>query len=347
MSSTTNPPGAIHRRPDCVVIDTNIWRSELLLKTPLGVSFVYTLGRQQGRLGLPEVVERELKKQIVEAGLEAVEQNNKWSRIATTLTGSPFFPLSHSAGDFEQIVEKRLDELTPVLLRVPFTLEHARAALDMVNAKVPPNAKNQQFKDSAIWQAVLHLSQEYAVHLVTNDRAFLANREDPSQGLAANLQADCAAADARVGIYCDLGSCLQAVSGNRPPFDRDHLVPLIESFVMPRLQAEATRLRCELKEVLDTKIEAFWTQTANRVALDYTVALRFEPESPSQQEREAERTAIAHGSCYYDSTSDTVDEGFIQETRFLSRSSTGRSMHARSYDYENLSIPFPRPLPQE
>jgi len=68
------------------------------------------------------------------------------------------------------------------MVRVPFTLEHAKAALEMVDARMPPNGeKNQQFKDSAIWQAVLALSSDYRVHLVTNDRAFLLNRGDPSK----------------------------------------------------------------------------------------------------------------------------------------------------------------------
>ena len=49
---------ATTRKPDCVVIDTNIWRLELLLKAPVGVSLVYTLGRQKGCIGLPEVVEK-------------------------------------------------------------------------------------------------------------------------------------------------------------------------------------------------------------------------------------------------------------------------------------------------
>lgn len=31
-------------KPTCVVIDTNIWCSHLLLKTPLGESAVYALG---------------------------------------------------------------------------------------------------------------------------------------------------------------------------------------------------------------------------------------------------------------------------------------------------------------
>jgi hypothetical protein len=333
------------QQSECVVIDTNIWRSELLLKTPVGMSFIYTLGRQQWRLALPEVVERELAKQIVEAGLGAVEHANKESRIVATLTGLPPWLLSQKASDFEQIVNTRLSELTPILVRVPFTIEHARAALGMVDAKVAPNTRSQQFKDSAIWQALLHLAQEYAVHFVSNDREFYLDRGDPSNGLAANLREDCKTANARIAIYCDLGSCLKAISSNRPLFDRDHLIPMIKSFVIPRLQSETTRLRCELKELLDANIEAYWTRDPNRVALDFTITMRFEPDTPAPQDREVDRTVVAHGSCYYDRESDTIDDGFVQEARFLYRFPTGYTANCRSFAYEDSSIPFPRPLP--
>ena len=64
-------------KPDCVVIDTSIWRSQLLLKTPAGVSLLYTLGRQGGFVGLPEVVEGESTNQVVQAGLEAGKELEK------------------------------------------------------------------------------------------------------------------------------------------------------------------------------------------------------------------------------------------------------------------------------
>ena len=54
------------------MVDSNIWRSDLLLKDAVGMSFVYKIGRLQGVIGLPEVVERELKKQIVDCGSDAI-----------------------------------------------------------------------------------------------------------------------------------------------------------------------------------------------------------------------------------------------------------------------------------
>jgi hypothetical protein len=115
---------ATTRHSDCVVIDTNTWRSQLLLKTPVGTSLVYTLGRQQGFIGLPEVVERELTAQILEHGREAAEKVKNGSNILNTLTDSPIFPLPASQINLEQIVKARLDQLAPILVRVPFTLAH-------------------------------------------------------------------------------------------------------------------------------------------------------------------------------------------------------------------------------
>src|SRR5207249_10623075 len=108
-------------------------------------------------------------------------------RILETLTGFPVLVPSPTKRDLEGIVDARIAELRPILKPVPFTFEHARAALAMVYAGVPPNGKkDQQFKDCAIWQAVLTLSPDHAVHFITNDRAVLRDKDNRSQGLAPN-----------------------------------------------------------------------------------------------------------------------------------------------------------------
>ena len=330
-----------HPKPDCVVIDTNVWVSQLLLKTPVGMSLVYTLGRQQGFIGLPEVIERELSKHILEHGQDAADKIEKGSSILNTLTDSPTFPLPATLIKLEQVVKTRLADLAPILRRVPLTLAHATAALNMVDAKVPPNAeKNQQFKDSAIWQAVLDLARQYTVHFITNDKGFFLDR-DTSKGLAVNLQEDCTAANGNVTPYCDLRSCLEAISSDRPQFDRDRLKSLIESFAIPKLQNEVTRWRYVFKELLNTDIMAFRTEDPDRIAMDYTIAMRCELEASVTHDFDREGRGVAYGSCYYERMSDSISNGFIQQIRL----STQISKHTREFRYEDSSIPFPRPLP--
>src|SRR5262245_40313303 len=214
-------------KPGCVVIDTNIWRSSLLLKTPIGQSLIYALQRQGGRIGLPEVIEAELRDQVVQAGLDAADKLREQSRIVNTLTDSPFPAPVPTRPELEKKVKERLTELASILARVPFTFEHAKAALNMVIAKLPPNGpRNQQFKDSAIWQAVLTLSREHTVHLVSNDRAFLLDGGDSSKGFALNLLEDCRNAGANIPAHCDLVSCLRALTCEAPSWDQPRLRPL-------------------------------------------------------------------------------------------------------------------------
>lgn len=334
------------RKPDCVVIDTNIWRSDLLLKTPVGVSLVYTLARQSGIIGLLEVVEKELKKKIVEEGLEAAEVLKNSSRIIDTLTDSASLPSLPTKIELENIVDARIAELAPILIQVPFTLEHAKAALDMVNAKLPPNGpKNQQFKDSAIWQAILTLSQEYSVHFITNDRAFLLDRNDPSKGLAPNLQEDCRRIEGTVAIYCDLGSCLKAIRGDAPSFDRERIASLIMASVMLPLQAEATQKRFQIRDILEIEITAFRTGQPDRLAVDYTITMRFEVDPSMITDDRTDCRAITHGSCYYDQGVDALSGEFIEYIIFEWKSpGGGHGRYTRSLGEEDPSIPFRRPM---
>lgn len=331
---------------DCVVIDTNIWRSELLLKTPVGVSFVYTLGRQHGFIGLPEVVEGELTRQIVQAGHEAAETLEKSSRIISTLTDS-LFPASIPAdAALEKKVLDRLRELEPILVRVPFTLEHARGALEMVNAKVAPNGeKNQQFKDSAIWQAVLALSSDYCVRLVTNDRAFLDNRNDPSMGLAKNLQEDCSKRGVRVGIYCDLAVCVKEIRRDAPTVDHSLLCSLVLPSVETPLRMEAARNKVLIGDILNTDITAFRIAKGDRLAVDYKITAQCEQDSSISRGNRTNIRAIIHGSCYYDPAISSLSDHFLQYVTIeWNYPGGGHGRSIRSYEGEDVPPPFRRPV---
>ncbi len=336
----------ISEKPDCVVIDSNIWRSELLLKTPVGVSLVYTLGRQRGSIGLPEVVEGELTRQVLELGNEAAQALEKSSRIIDTLIDSPFSALIPDDAILEEKVAARMDELAPIVVRVPFTLEHAKAALAMVNAKLPPNGeKNQQFIDSAIWQAVLTLSSEYRVHLVTNDRAFLLNRGDPSQGLAKNLQEDCRNVGVSVGIHCELGACLKAIRRDAPTVDQARLCSLVLPSVESALRIEAMRNSVSVGKVLNADTVAFRIPKADRLAVDYTITTQCEQDSSSAMDNRRDIRAIIQGSCYYDPVAGSLSDNFIQDVAIewnYEGGGHGRSM--RSYEGKDIPIAFRRPI---
>src|SRR5438105_11400294 len=129
----------------CIVLDTNIWRSQLLLKTNLGIALLHYVRQMGARIGLPEIVEQEVKKQIVLAGEEAKDLVKQGLSTIEVLIGSRPDYLLPDVLELEKAVEERFREMESFLARVSFSLEHAKSALNMVNLELPPNSlKNQQ-----------------------------------------------------------------------------------------------------------------------------------------------------------------------------------------------------------
>jgi hypothetical protein len=304
-------------KPECVVIDTSIWRSSLLLKNPVGESLIYTLGRQGGLIGLPEVIEMELPHVIAEAGLEASSKLEASYRIVSALHRQPFEPSLPTQGDLEAATRERIESLERLLVRIPFTHEHSRAALDMVVKKLPPNGpSNQQFKDSAIWQAALEIADRYNVHFVTGDCGFWENR-DPSKGLAGNLLQDCERMRVTVRAYPSISSCLSEVEGAEPDIDRDLLTDLILNAIFPELISQATRHRFFLRELLERELKIYRTSDAARLAVDYQVTVRFEEaaETTTSPGRENPRV-VAGGTCYFFPDRPRIEDNYLNYVKF-------------------------------
>jgi hypothetical protein len=328
-------------KPICAVVDTSVWRAEPLLKTPLGVTLVYTLSRRGGVVGLPEVVELELKGQIVEAGREAAGKASGPLHMLHTLTDDPSLATGlPSADKLRQKVEERIAQLDPVLAREPFTVEHAKAALAMVNAKEPPSDRNQQFKDCAIWQAVLALSLRYSTVLLTNDKAFFRNR-DPEKGLAENLVKDCTKAGTNVKGFYGIGPYLKALESDEPEFDRNSVKELIIPVAMQRIKREAERCKTVPTEPCDFSISAFPTANPDRLAIDYSFNFKLDCVS---SEYEAALgipdRGIVHGSAYFLPKDNNLTDHYVQGIVLKGRS----SRHIRSFKDYDAAFAFRRQL---
>jgi hypothetical protein len=116
----------------------------------------------------------------------------------------------------EQALSDRLTKLGFWIIRIPIRFEHTRTALERIIEETPPNSsKNQQYKDSLIWEAVIELASTHRVGLVTKDGAFCLNR-DTKKGLANNLRTEAEATCFGVEIYDDIRTLLQTLSAGAP-----------------------------------------------------------------------------------------------------------------------------------
>jgi hypothetical protein len=258
---------------------------------------------------MPEVVEDEIVKHAVKAGRESVDRiRSGFSRLAR-LTGSEseYEDLVPPDDTLESGTRERLRELDALPVRIPFTLEHAKSALQRVNDGTPPNGpKNQQFKDSAIWEAALDLSREYDVHLVTQDNAFFQNRK-PDKGLARNLMEDCEAVGGSVTAHPDLRSCLEAIKEGVPSLDPQELAAAADRAVMGELRETAEAQEFELGELESYNVSAFLTEKTHVLALSFE--LTYEAAlAVTGQEQPVDAVVIATGDCSFDMRESTASD---------------------------------------
>jgi hypothetical protein len=169
------------RKAPCVILDTNVWLKERLLRDGVGKALIRSLKQQGGCIGLPEIVERELSRNVQKEGLRQIKAYSDSSRAIGDFTGSKHhhglvLPTAH---DFVNGLHDRLRELEPLLSRIPFSHAHSKLALDRVMEKLPPSLpNNDEFRDCAIWEAAVDLATSFDVHLVSNDKGFCAYRVD-------------------------------------------------------------------------------------------------------------------------------------------------------------------------
>jgi hypothetical protein len=261
----------------------------------------------------------------------------KYARMLNTLAdGAWVMPVSDS--QLETSIDKRLNELEPLIVRVPFTLDHALSALDMVINKTPPNGmKDQQFKDSAIWQSILTLSTQYSVLFVTNDHGFFDGRKS-SSGLAAPLRSQCESASVQVELFDNIADCLKLLRGEEPSLDKAEIISLIDPQILPEIIA-CTQKTVELVgPLIDHKIEVFQTED-ERFAVDFSVVHTYVPTNPEKWDQHGEFLLVADGTCYFDPVNQLITQVYLNGIDVKWNSKTGRGVSVRSLDGDP-ELPF-------
>jgi hypothetical protein len=198
------------RRKMYVVLDSNVWISELGLNSGLGAATRFFIRQQAAQLAVPEVIlqqtEAHLRDELT-TYIGTIQKN--YSKLLSVFGKLKEVVLPTTA-DIELVIAGLFEDLGVPFHVVPLTLESAQASYEKILLKRPPSQKSQQFKDGVIWADCLALLDQADVHLVTKDRAFYKNME-VKQGLAPELAAEAAKKHHTLHIYSELSDLLESI----------------------------------------------------------------------------------------------------------------------------------------
>ena len=314
----------------CVVVDTNTFvHSTLLLGTPLGAALLFSI-ENNGCLGMPEVLEQEIIKHAISHAKEASDKISRNLETLKIITGVEIAFNIPTISQLETHVENRMRALENRFVRVPFTLEHAKSSLQRVMEESPPNGeKDQQFKDSAIWEAVLELAKSYEVHFITKDKGFYHQR-DPKKGLAHNLVSDCATRGGIVVIHHEPQAFLDDLKQNAPPVSFHEVAAKIDAKIRDGLRKYAAEVNAELGNLIGYAARAFLSADKDVVVISFD-QMNYEAYDKTLTDFPQADMIQAKGSCFFNCQSKDISDVDVESVTYME--ANGKPVESKSTTY--------------
>jgi hypothetical protein len=334
--------------PYCIVLDANIWVSERLLQSSIGSALLYAVAGAKGKIGLPEVVEREISRVLPDMAEKAVNIIRRETALLRQLSGHSMALTGPTQLAVLEGIADRWKQLVGVIERSPFTFDQAQSALTRIIDKLPPcGDNNEQFRDCCIWDAaVSSAGTGRVVHLVTADVAFYEGRKWDN-GLARSLRQDLDAKGADLRIYPSLRDLLSALKDTAATIDEVAIAAAIVETVTPRAREMAMeRGNFELVAAGEPSIFGYATPTPTLVAISFVVPFeiaRVATESGTENILRAKLTLF--GECAYDPNRNAVSgieiQGWSQSLNnpgggFSGSHSAPRSVELRQYSPSHM-----------
>lgn len=165
-----------------VVLDSNIWISQLGLNSPVGTAVRFFIKNRKAQIALPEVIRLETENNLrdrLNGHISKIRDN--YSALLTA-----FGQLKEIVLPDESAVDNKVAGVfasTGLEIRdVPFSTDSAKESFIRTVRELPPCDRSQEFKDGMIWADCLRLLKEDDVIFVTADKAFFQDR-DYAKGL--------------------------------------------------------------------------------------------------------------------------------------------------------------------
>jgi hypothetical protein len=277
-----------------IVLDSNIWLSELGLNTAKGAATRFYVKQRQAKLALPEVIKEEVERNLFNSLLAYSYDIQKRHRQLLSVFGQLKEVVLPSDKEIEAKAYSLFENVKVKLHHIPFSIESAKSSLRKINDKQPPSDKNQQFKDGVIWADCCKLLQNEDVILVTEDKAFYKDR-NYKDGLAKNLEDEANDTPNKLKIYPSLSELMDEIKSDID-IDRDYLVKGFTAKIDHSMKSILERNGFAVSSDPDVKISSFVTENPDKLYIEFTIEYQC---IDTQEQDRTDGILLLKGDGYY------------------------------------------------
>ncbi len=254
-----------------VVFDSNVWITELGLRSAAASSVRFFLKQNGAKVAVPEVVQFEVRQNLTNLLITHVKGiRDKYQQLLIA-----FGKLREIVLPTEEEIQAKVEEIFASLgvqqKEIPFCLESARSALIKAIKKESPCDKTQEFKDAVIWADCLSLLASNEVVLVTNDKAFYKDRSY-EKGLAQNLEDETKHLPYQLRILSNLSDLL-AVIKVPVPIDEDLLQTAFIGIFGENINGTIDRTGFILGDKKNVKYKLFATENPTELFIEFSITI--------------------------------------------------------------------------
>jgi hypothetical protein len=305
-----------------VILDSNIWISELGLNSSKGAAARFFFRQKGATVILPEVIRLETERHLRAELTKCVEGLRKNHRQLLAVFGKLKELVVPDDEAIEAKVTSVFGECQVELNEAPLTLESARSSFLKTVDKVPPSDKDQQFKDGVIWAECLRLLDTADVYLVTSDKAFYKSRQYEN-GLAEPLVSEAKHYKHAVHIFPELSALLKTI---RSEVKLDEKALAERFWESSQGSIESILERNSFAVSGDPRVDAklYVTENHNRLYAEFVIT--YQCEDLTDDER-SDAVLLLKGDCTY----------MVKEEQFEALRNHGEELLFKTKDGEDKS----------
>jgi hypothetical protein len=320
-----------------ILVDTNVWLSENLLRSPKGLSLTAFCYKNGHKLLVPEIVEKEIEVNFFRNAIEKRDKIQENYRYLLATLGKLKELILPGDEEVRKALSDRLLELYDIIERISFTFDQAKTALEMVINYLPPNCKsNQQFKDSAIWVSALDASSNSEIAFITADKGFYTDKK-VEKGLASNILDGIKNADNKISVYQGLDGFLDKNFKSNKIIDATLLADKIFEEEKERISKHVSEFDISIQRIILNDLVKYVTGKDALLSIDYKgvveiVAGETSPKDPFY---------LIEGSCLFDISKNVLEQNFLNSFDFQWIDENGDRKDKRSknvYAFGNIVL---------
>ncbi|MBL9025017.1 MAG: hypothetical protein JNL21_22665 [Myxococcales bacterium] len=311
-----------------VLVDTNIWLKERLLRSHLGAAFVFALRQAGARLIYPQSLHEEIEARLAKDVQKTLSELEAHRRFLLTVTGE-LSGFVMPKVDAAAALRRRVAELAPIMHQVHHSAAELERALVRVTQHVAPAHRTEEFRDALLWEVALRVAGGPSLLLVTADAAFYV--EGKSDGvLHQDLRADASACGVNVRAVRSIEDAPKLL-GRSASFPAKRLEEALIAGFAPRIVDAVANWSVAPPNDWIVHVDAFLTEQLGRLALSFDMRgpTSLVTLAPSTELVAAE--PFATGTATYDSDSGSLSD--IQPELIGLRSPEGEKLRAHAFAY--------------